>query len=173
MRSILLFFLIVSSCGTPKEIYNDPVNDVGSIEESLNFPDDKDFTTCNKEFLQNYKKIRQYYNFSKAIQYEGEKSALISHFRENYKIDSTSQESGYVTIRFVVNCKGQSGRFRIIELSNDYAPKPFSTQIRSQLYELTKSLKGWKIGISNDKSYDYYQYLTFKIKNGQITDILP
>jgi len=36
-----------------------------------------------------------------------------------------------------------------------------------------KSLKGWKVKQMESKKIDYYQYLTYKIENGKIVEVLP
>jgi len=38
---------------------------------------------------------------------------------------------------------------------------------------ITKSLSGWKILPNDEAPTDYYQYLIFKIKNGEIIEIMP
>ena len=45
--------------------------------------------------------------------------------------------------------------------------------ISEQLLNITKSLDGWVIGKHEGKAYDYYQYLTFKIEDGELIEILP
>jgi len=129
--------------------------------------DSKEFKPCHEDL------VAQYYNFGIPIQYKGEKPALERAFYENYSIKKIESENGYVTVRFVVNCEGRTGRFRVEELDNDYTIKTFDEQITKQLLAITKSLDGWEIKEYEYKKYDYYQYLTFKIENAQIIDILP
>lgn len=129
--------------------------------------DDSDFEPCNAE------RAYQYYNFSNAIQYDGEKAAIRRIFEKQYQ-PIEGAENGYVSIRFMVNCEGVSGWFRTTEMDQYYQPKSLNPKITSQLLEITKSLDGWKVGInSRDRKRDYYQYLTFKITNGTIEDIMP
>jgi len=78
-----------------------------------------------------------------------------------------------IRIRFIVNCAGDTGRFRILGMDKDYKQKEFSPSITDQILSITKSLTGWKTKTSNGETYDYYQYLIFKIDKGQIKEILP
>lgn len=128
--------------------------------------DDPGFTVCRETY------IPQYYSIETG--FEGEKPAIERHFRANFaKNKRWKGESGFITIRFVVNCRGQTGRFRMQEMGTDMKPKQFPRDLSGQLLELTRSLKGWRPGQSQIKALDYYQYLTFKIADGDIAEILP
>jgi hypothetical protein len=55
----------------------------------------------------------------------------------------------------------------------NYLPSKFDDTIVNQLLSITKSLDGWVLGEYKGKNYDYYQYLTFKIINNKLIEILP
>ena len=61
----------------------------------------------------------------------------------------------------------------MIEADENYRERPFDKQISQQLLALTQSLKGWKIITFEDNPVDYYQYLVFKIQDGNIEKIMP
>lgn len=73
----------------------------------------------------------------------------------------------------MVNCNGETGRFRTEAMDFSYQPTELSEKTTQQLLNLTKMLKGWKVGTYQEKNRDYYQYLTFKIEEGQLAEILP
>jgi len=73
----------------------------------------------------------------------------------------------------MVNCEGKTGRFRAEELDNNYEPKKFSSDLVNTLLSKTKSLNKWIPATYDDRKYDYYKYLTFKIVDNQIETILP
>lgn len=129
--------------------------------------DDPNFTLCDE------KKTKQYHNLNEEMQYEGEKYALNNIFTTQYKPTGGVTDSGMIRIRFMVNCKGQTGRFRLISSGYDYKEKQFDKTITDQLMTITKSLKGWKILTDKTGPKDYYLYLIFKISDGQIKEILP
>ncbi len=140
---------------------------VGDIEHDPTL-DDPEFTLCNE------KNTYQYHNLNGDMQYEGEKYALKKFFASQYKPVNKAKDSGMIRIRFLVNCKGQTGRFRIISSGHDYKEKQFDKAITDQLMTITKGLKGWKVlSEEGGNPKDYYQYLTFKISEGQIKEILP
>lgn len=128
--------------------------------------DTTDFEPCHEDLA------FQYYNFSNATQYKGEKIAIVRAFQDRFKPVSET-EHGYVTIRFIVNCEGQTGWFRVITMDENYDEKTFSKELTDQLLKITQELDGWKPGEFDNENYDYYQYLTFKITNGSIENIMP
>ena len=73
----------------------------------------------------------------------------------------------------MVNCKGQTGRFRVEQLDMNYKPKKFDNEIVDSILSTTKSLDGWLPATYDNKEFDYYKYLTFKIVDNKIIDILP
>lgn len=129
--------------------------------------DDPNFKVCNES------RAQQYYNFDKGLLYKGEKPAIVAHFNNGFKPSQKSTETGFVTIRFIVNCEGKTGWFRVLGIDHDYKPKKFSAGLVNQLLTLTKQLNGWIVGEYNGKTFDYYQYLTFKMENGRLIEIMP
>jgi hypothetical protein len=114
----------------------------------------------------------QYFQSSEPT-YNGDKLAIEKVFLEKYNPKNVKYESGLVRIRFIVNCLGETERFRLMASDENYQEKTFDESITSQLLEITKSLKGWKAMTFNNTKINYYQYLIFKIKDGQIQEILP
>lgn len=139
---------------------------VGDIDLKKAY-DESGFQICGRQ-----RNIRQYYNFGKGLEYQGDRRALHKEILTKYKPPNV-KESGWIRIRFVVNCKGESGGFELLESDENYQPFAFNESISSQLMSITKSLSGWKILPGLEMSKDYYQYLIFKISNGQILEILP
>ena len=129
--------------------------------------DDPQFEVCNGD-----ENIRQYFNFSKGLQYRGEKPELVQHFMEAYKAPESNQ-SGWIRIRFVVNCKGETGRFRVMGANKNYEPMDFDQAITGQLLDLTRALANWGLQPDETNPGDYYQYLIFKIEAGRLIEILP
>ncbi|WBL44674.1 hypothetical protein PBT90_08270 [Algoriphagus halophytocola] len=129
--------------------------------------DNPEFELCHGD-----SNARQYFNFSQGFQYEGEKLALVQEFKSSYEPVGVD-DSGLIRIRFLVNCKGESGRFRVIAMDNNYEEMVFDERITNQLLQITKQLDGWKILPTLEEPLDYYQYLIFKIEKGNVVEILP
>lgn len=163
-----LCLLLFAACSTTRKkmVPNAPYpNQVGDIAAD-SLLDDPTFRACRES------NIPQYYNIKSG--YEGEKPAIERYFKQSFRKDKAFEhENGYITIRFVVNCNGQTGRFRVQEMGRDYRPKKFPAPLTAQLLQLTKAMDGWLPGMSNSIPYDYYQYLTFTIVNGDIERITP
>lgn len=129
--------------------------------------DDPSFQLCSGDQF-----AIQYYALGEKP-YAGEKRALEKHFFNQYQADKTAKESGLVRIRFLVNCEGQTGRFRIMGMDWDYQEKNFDSSITDQLLSLTKKLDKWKGFSTETRALDYYNYLIFKIEEGQLKEIMP
>ena len=160
---LILISILVVSCSQEER------NNVGDIpfDEQI---DDKNFNPCNE------RKIKQYYvrrSSDTPPSYKGEKRGLEREILNRYQFPETEKENGYVTIRFIVNCKGETGRFRTEEMDFAYKTNIFDKKITGQLLEIVKNLNGWIPRTSGGERLDFYQYLTFKIEKGQIVKILP
>lgn len=131
--------------------------------------DNPNFSLCNGE-----EKVYQYFNLGDNIEIEGDKSYILDHFKKGYDSNNMPGDSGLIRIRFIVNCKGETDRYRILESDLNYNPKKINKNISKNLIKLTKSLTGWKQKFDNEGNpVDYYQYLLFRIENGKIVKILP
>lgn len=162
---LFIFQLALFSCNqAQQQTHEKEYVNVGSIKPDA-LLDDTPFAVCEEEW------ILEYYNFQKGFQFEGEKIALINYFQKNYTVQAN--DTGYFTVRFVVNCKGETGRFRTEAMNFSYQPIEMNEVTTHQLLKLCKELKGWGIGVYQEKERDYYQYLTFKMEKGHLTEILP
>lgn len=162
---ILFLLPILLSCQTEKSITVYP-NQVGDIVFDKKI-DDPNFRLClDKDYG------LQYYNDSNGFQYQGEKITIIREF-EKLNLVSTKKTNGYITIRFVVNCEGKAGLFRVQQMNDNYLEEIFDKDLADELLNFTKSLNGWITKEISGRKIDYYQYLTYKITDGKVSEILP
>ncbi|WP_255515433.1 hypothetical protein [Flavobacterium sp. ZT3R18] len=166
MFALIVLMPFVSFCQEENRIKTIYPNMVGDIEFNKE-TDKENFELCYEKY------ISQYFNDSNGLEYKGGKGTIEKEFAEKYKSENIENESGLIRIRFVVNCKGVTDRFRLLSMDRNYNEKVFSKSITDQLLSITKSLKGWKVKKYKEKEIDYYQYLIFKIENGQLKEILP
>lgn len=166
---LFLIFLIpfLSNCQSEKTAISKYPAKVGNIifDEKV---DDINFKRC----ISDDRFMYQYYNDSKGFQYKGEKYEIEKKLK-SLSLKELSGKSGYITIRFVVNCEGKTGLFRMKQMNEDYKEFVFDEKLSNQLLIFTKSLNGWAPKEIEGKKIDYYQYLTYKIENGQVSEILP
>ncbi len=139
---------------------------VGDIDFDASM-DSESFVLCKDKFY-----TYQYFNDGNGMEYEGEKSAILSAFESNYDLNIKGQ-TGRVRIRFIVNCRGETGRYRVLGMDKNYQEKVFDSKITNELLRITKSLKGWRQKQVQGEDVDYYQYLVFKLKDGRIEEIMP
>ena len=167
-RAVALLVMIGCTASEPATLPPDPyMRWVGDSEFDPAL-DDQQFAPCHGE-----EHVGQYFNYSKGLQYEGEKLAILEAFKQGYTPIRKADQSGLLRIRFVVNCKGESGRFRLLGMDQAYQEKVFDTAITDQLLQITRSLKGWKTQLHHNVAQDYYQYLIVKLDKGEIKEILP
>jgi len=140
---------------------------IGDIEHNA-ILDDPNFNICTGE-----DEVLQYFNVGEGPVYVGEKSSLLSTFKRTYSPVIGKDQNGLIRIRFIVNCHGQAGRFRVLQGDSNYKETEFDEEIVSQLTEITKGIEAWVVLQENDQPVDYYYYLIFKLIDGRITEILP
>lgn len=145
----------------PKKPYTKSVEYINPKTALLN----DGFRVCNEDF------IVQYYNPEPATYSQG-KNGLRSFILSNYKNENYT-DSGYLNIRFVINCKGDAGRYVIHENDLDLQPQPFNKDLVNQLFQLTTALKKWNPNYVYDAYRDSYMYISYRIENGEITEIIP
>lgn len=166
----LIIIIIFASCESDIEVNHEKeyLRHVGDIEHDSS-TDNINFRICNGE-----DKIKQYFNLAEGPVYVGEKPSLSRAFKTNYKPVLGQKQNGLIRIRFIVNCKGQADRFRVLQADSNYNETEFDNKVVSQLMEITKGIEEWVILYNDDKQpVDYYNYLIFRITDGQITEILP
>ncbi len=126
------------------------------------------FKLCDSLLTDKWKP--QYYSFK--IKYPLSSENLTEEVNKSLTYQP-KQMNGFITIRFVVNCKGQTGNFEVYQTGDNYQIVKFEDKYIEQLLGFVKSLDGWKKAIYKDKNYDYYTYFAFKIEYGKVTEIVP
>lgn len=123
------------------------------------------FEVCDTNY------IIQYYNPERATYSKG-KNGLRKFILSNYENRNYS-DSGYLNIRFIINCKGEAGCYVIHENDLNLTPKTFNEDLKQQLFLLTTQLKKWNPNFTYEKHRDSYMYISYRIENGEITEIIP
>jgi hypothetical protein len=171
IKAVYLFAMLsfaLVSCQTEKAVKKYP-NTVGDIEfdEKL---DDAGFKKCGSEKWGHFS--FQYYQGTKEYSYKGEKIAIVEKLKKE-NIYSEKKIDGYITVRFLVNCEGKTGLFRLQHMSPDLKETVLDEELENKLLQFTKSLDGWMPKEIKGLKVDYYQYLTYKIENGKVSEVLP
>ena len=83
--------------------------------------------------------------------------------------------NGYITFRFMIDCEGKRvPQTEVLQTDEKYASFHFEKKLVDELFSFLQTLDKWVIARSTDgKSYSYKAFLTFKIKNGKVINIIP
>ena len=128
--------------------------------------DDPAFRPCDEERIAEYYRVFPRYG-------EGLKTIRDQLRPALETLPGIPGENGYLTVRFIVNCEGAAGRYRILEVDPGYRPKSFPAPLRDFLLGQTRELQGWTPGRQEGEPSDSYYMLTFKIRDGRVVDLLP
>lgn len=164
MKSITNIFLLISffiAFSITAWAYYQTTHEVGELQ--ANGTTDKDFKVCNE------KKIREFYGIK--TDFVGGKTAIKNRIFSKLQF-LNFKESGLVTFRFVVNCRGKIGRFRVKTTDRDLQRSKVDPD---NILEIEKALATLKnLNSAKNKSgtsFDSYYVLNFKIENKKIVDI--
>jgi hypothetical protein len=167
-KALTLFLISLCGCTSTQQ----PLTNIHKENSRLVYhiqPDDTldemHFTLCNVNTAYPY--------YGTELSPQRDKRELIKYFKEGYRAPTKSTESGFISIRFMVNCYGMPGRYRVLQFDKHYQPVTFDSSVTSQLLNLTKGVKDWVPKTFETVTYDSYCYFLFKIENGKLTDILP
>lgn len=138
------------------------------IDPAHTIDDHSNFELCNEEI-----RIGDYYNCDNRGQLIGGKGAWWRILKKDLKPEKLKNESGYLTFRFVLNCKGEVGRFMTEESDLDFNKKQFDKETVTHFYNIVYQQKNWQACTGDKISQDAYTYITFKLKDGKVIEILP
>ena len=165
---VLLFLLLTGLTSAQNSIPKEDqlTANVGDIAYNPQ-TDRLDFKLCDKGNI--------YWYYQLGTKYTGGKPAIVKSIFKYYRyVPAFKNISGSITISFVVNCEGQTDRFRISQLGTNYQKITFQQGLVKQLLQGVKSLDAWIPGKYHDGSAaNSYYYLNFKIEDGKIKEITP
>ncbi len=124
-----------------------------------------DFTPCDDDIV-------DYYNGDPDAGPLGGKRALWNLFAQ-LDPELLSGQSGYLTFRFVINCEGKAGYFITEEVGLDFVRKRFPEPLVLHVYEVLSGFRKWQSTSIRGEVYDAYAYVTLKLKDGELVEILP
>ena len=160
--SVLCFFLELASYAQQPTAISRADTSVGDIIFNKSI-DDSSFRLCDPA------RVFQYYNTD--AYFLDHKDSFSRYFLNSYT--PVEGQEGYITVKFIINCEGSTGRFRLSEMDGNYQPCHFDQRISGQLLSLVKALKNWAPARYNGKYFDSYQYITFHLQKGKIVSISP
>ena len=172
-RLLLLIFLLpfnhtLAQPATSIPLRPDNVGDI-AFDPAL---DDPSFR------LHDSTRVWQYYN--SAAYWLDHKDSITRFIRNRYHtpVNATNSttaanQDGWLTIRFIINTEGRTGRFRLFEMDSTYQPIHFDPQISRTLLAAIKDWPDWQPAHYKEMRFDTYQYISFRLRQGRITTISP
>ena len=159
----IITFCSITSCDY--YLINPHKHHVGVIEDNSIWKDDG-FELCFEEKIFPGYYGRQNSGFSKS------RDTLNNYFNDRYDNNGFTNISGYITIRFIINCKGKIGRFEIKQVGPDFRNTKFNDYITNHILEMVKGIQTWNPVRFQGYDYDSFYHITFKLDNGELTEIL-
>jgi len=128
-------------------------------------------------FAQNEKCPPQYaYFYSVGGKYPENSTSLLKKVQAYLQQKNEAYtNSGYITFRFMIDCEGKRvPQTEVLQTDEKYAAFHFEKNLVDELYSFLKTLDKWIVAKStNGNAYAYKAFLTFKIKNGKVINIIP
>lgn len=83
--------------------------------------------------------------------------------------------SGYITLRFTINCRGKMGKdIEVLQVDNGYNKSVFDVALVDKLKAFVRTLDKWNVGTFEDGTpLAYLGFLSFKINEGKVVNITP
>lgn len=145
--------------GEKRVAYIDPNKTLGS---------NVDFNLCGEE-----KSIADYYNGEPDAAYSEGKKALVNHLKKEVDPSIFENFEGMLTFRFVISCQGKAGRFIAEAYDFNYQKQSLPEKAVKGVFEFLNNLESWQPTVIRGENRDSYAYITLKIKDATIIDILP
>lgn len=138
---------------------------------TLLFSQEKDntFTLCDES--------RTYPYYYPELTYQGSFWEIKQHFTSEYpttKFQTLKNNSGIITIQFKVNCKGETGTFRLQQCDLGYQPTIVDKEITNYFLNQTILLKNWTPAKDEEGNIvNSHKFFSFRLKEGVLLEILP
>jgi len=148
---------------TPKYEIPSRSHDLSYIPYDAKF-DNPNYIICDSTRISSGRSRLRYIGGSNKLRNEITSKYLYNQEHETF--------SGYIVIRFLVNCEGKSGRYRAQSLNLDFSPLNAPSDLLEYSIELVKSFDNWTKSSGNDSKKEYSKFINLKINNGKIQHVL-
>ena len=144
----------------PQTILNHDVSYIPFITET----DDPEFSMCDSPSIRSGRN---------RLQYEGGKDQLNEDIEAYYrKVDYQNNYSGYIVLRFLINCRGDIGRYRVASLGPDLRSQKAPKELLSHSLAMIDYIDHWTKSQAYGDGTEYSKFINIKFDNGQIQHVL-
>ncbi len=97
----------------------------------------------------------------------------VKAFIARQKVDPAG--TGYITYRFIIDTTGHMGnKVKVMQTNDEYKAQSFDKSLIETLGAFIQTLDKWKIGrYRSGEALEYIAFMTFKMKNGKVINIIP
>lgn len=141
---------------------------VAYIDPEKNMGSQSDFKLCGSTA-----NIADYYNGDPDAGFMDGHRALRQQLESSLDPQLWQDFEGLLTFRFVISCEAKVGRFKAEAYDFNYQKQALPETLTKALFEFYCGIDRWQPTIIKDEARDAYAYITLKIKDGEIVDILP
>jgi len=128
--------------------------------------DNSNFKVCDELNIEEYYQVNPSYG-------EGMPSIRKYISAHQKSLEALCEKDGYIIVRFVINCQGQTDRYRSKFMSLNYTDEnAVNAQLQKKIIQLMRDMGNWTPGKYDGKTYDCYQHLKFLFKNSKLVDVL-
>ena len=165
-RAVYCFILLITGCSRTSDYSdsdNNYLNDIGGILYDHQ-TDNREFQLCDSTKVTTSRS---------ALTLNGSSNNVSTACLDVFEfVESFESFSGFITIRFMVNCHNEADRFRISTMDWDFSLKECPAELKNHLLEIVKSLKGWEHSSRVNPNLDVAKFINFKIINGRLENVL-
>ncbi len=153
---------------------------------AFNEKDKGHFTFELKKDLKNLEEIKTQkifqpctYYMANAMKQAGESNENGANYIESFIIEKYKKNpdfqkvNGFVSIKFFVNCLGESGLFSTVALDEQYQDMEIPASLSEHLIEIARKLEGWIPFEYEDENLDGKKEIAIHFKSGEIIAITP
>lgn len=156
---ILCFVFFLQGCKQMKQIPHKYPQHIGDTE-FISEIDNPNFKFCNPSNVL-HSRSRVYF--------KGGQRGFEEKIIKNYNFDTSFEKfTGYFIVRFAVNCKNETGRFRWEIVDSNFNKTDCSKKLEKHIITILKNLKGWQHPVIDGKNYDGYNFIVIKLIKGKI-----
>lgn len=107
------------------------------------------------------------------LQYLGGNNKLRQDILSKYQLDSMYESfNGLIIIRFIFNCEGKIGRFRVQAVDEAFEPLKAPQKLLDHSLDLISDLNTWVASSSNKPNAEYSKFIKLKFNDGKIEHVL-
>ncbi len=107
------------------------------------------------------------------ILYRGGLEQLHQDLRSAYKLESAYRSfTGYVVVRFIMNCNSELGRYRAESLHLDFSSAQAPPNFVNHILDIFKNSNHWDRRLNTPSEQEYSKFINIKFKDGQIQHVL-